>query len=284
MARQRRPDLTVEQARHLLEVIEGERLEAFYVLALTTGLRRGELLGLRWADVDLNSRQLYVRRALQRVGGKLRFVEPKTSTSLRAVVMPKLAVRHLARHRARQDAERLARGAAWKDYDLVFASSVGTPIEPRNVNRRWDELRERTGLDWLRLHDLRHGCATFMKGRGVASDATLRAWREDSAVRDAGPSAAGRRSRRPGEPAGQGSRDRTLLSQMPGCCIHSRCIRVQHDAARATKKRSDEGRRHHRPVVTLTYSAWLVNRSLPVWRQASPLGRSWKYSGTRRSG
>jgi integrase len=74
MARQRRPDLTVEQARHLLKVIEGERLEAFYVLALTTGLRRGKLLGLRWTDVDLNSRQLHVRRALQRIGGKLRFV------------------------------------------------------------------------------------------------------------------------------------------------------------------------------------------------------------------
>jgi integrase len=167
MAGQRRPDLTVEQARHLLEVIKGERLEAFYVLALTTGLRRGELLGLRWADVDLNSRQLHVRRALQRVGGKLRFVEPKTSTSVRVVVVPKLAVRHLAQHRARQDAERLARGAAWRDHDLVFASSVGTPIEPRNVNRRWDELRERASLDWLRLHDLRHGCATFMMAAGV---------------------------------------------------------------------------------------------------------------------
>ena len=114
-----------------------------YVLALTTGLRRGELLGLRWTDVDLNSRQLHVRRALQRVGGKLRFVEPKTSTSVRVVVVPKLAVRHLAQHRARQDAERLARGSAWRDHDLVFASSRGTPIEPRNVNRRWDELRER---------------------------------------------------------------------------------------------------------------------------------------------
>jgi len=167
MARQRRPDLTIEQARHLLEVIEGERLEAFYVLALTTGLRRGELLGLRWSDVDLNSRQLHVRRALQRVGGKLRFVEPKTSTSVRVVVVPKLAVRHLVQHKVRQDAERLKHGSAWRDHNLVFASSVGTPIEPRNVNRRWDELRERAGLDWLRLHDLRHGCATFMMAAGI---------------------------------------------------------------------------------------------------------------------
>jgi integrase len=167
MTRERRPDLTVEDARRLLKVIEGERLEAFYILALTTGLRRGELLGLRWSDVDLNSRQLHVRRALQRVGGKLRFVEPKTSTSLRIVVVPRLAVRHLAKHKARQDAERLALGAAWRDHNLVFASSRGTPLEPRNVNRRWDELRDRTGLDWLRLHDLRHGCATFMMAAGI---------------------------------------------------------------------------------------------------------------------
>jgi len=117
--------------------------------------------------VDLNSRQLHVRRALQRVGGKLRFVEPKTSTSVRVVVVPKLAVRHLVQHKVRQDAERLKHGSAWRDHNLVFASSVGTPIEPRNVNRRWDELRERAGLDWLRLHDLRHGCATFMMAAGI---------------------------------------------------------------------------------------------------------------------
>jgi integrase len=167
MARQRRPDLTVEDAGRLLRVIDGERLEAFYVLALTTGLRRGELLGLRWEDVNLTFRQLHVRRPLHRVDGKLRFVEPKTGSSLRVVVIPKLAVRSLTKHRARQDAERLARGEAWRDQGLVFASSVGTPVEPRNINRRWDELRGRAGLDGLRLHDLRHGCATFMLAAGV---------------------------------------------------------------------------------------------------------------------
>src|ERR1700722_1058032 len=74
---------------------------------------------------------------------------------------------HLVKHKARQDAERLALVPAWKDHDLVFASSRGTPLEPRNVNRRWDELRGPAGLDWLRLHDLRHGCATFMMAAGV---------------------------------------------------------------------------------------------------------------------
>ena len=88
--------------------------------------------------------------------------------------------------------------------------------------------------------------------------------REDGAVRDGGPGTAARRSRRQSEPAGPGGCDRTVLRRMSGCCSHSGCIRRKHDAARATKKRSDEGRCHYRPVVTLTHSAWLVNRSLPV--------------------
>jgi len=155
------------------DVIDGERLEALYVVALTTGLRRGERLALRWDDIDLGSRQLRVRRAMQRVDGKLRTVEVKTSSSRRTVVLPRLAVRHLQEHKKRQDGERLALGDAWREHGLVFASSIGTPIEPRNVNRRWDELRQRAGLDWLRLHDLRHGCATFLQVSGVAATASF---------------------------------------------------------------------------------------------------------------
>jgi integrase len=135
LIRDRRHDMTVEDARRLLSIIEGERLEAFFVLALTTGLRRGELLALRWEDVDLNSRQLRVRRALQRADGKLRIVEPKTSMSRRTVVLPKLAVRHLREHRKRQNVRRLALGEGWREHGLVFASTIGTPIEPRNINR-----------------------------------------------------------------------------------------------------------------------------------------------------
>ena len=82
-------------------------------------------------------------------------------------MLPRLAVRHLQEHKKRQDAERQALGEAWRDHGLVFASSIGTPVEPRNVNRRWDELRRRAGLDWLRLHDLRHGCATLLLAKGV---------------------------------------------------------------------------------------------------------------------
>ena len=87
---------------------DGERLEALYVLALTTGLRRGELLALRWDDIDLGSRQLHVCRAMQRVDGKLQIFEPKTSSSRRTVVLPRYAMRHLQEHKKRQDAERWA--------------------------------------------------------------------------------------------------------------------------------------------------------------------------------
>jgi integrase len=145
LARDHRPHLRLAEAKRLLQAIEGERLEALYVLALTTGLRRGELVALRWDDIDLTTRQLHVRRAMQRVGGKLQFVEPKTVSSLRTVVLPKLAVRHLQDHKKRQDAERAAIGGAWQEHGLVFPSSIGTPIEPRNVNRRWDELRKAAG-------------------------------------------------------------------------------------------------------------------------------------------
>jgi integrase len=104
--RQRRVGLDVAEAERLFEVISGERLEALYVLAL------------RWDDIDLGSRQLHVRRAMQRVNGKLRVVEPKTSSSRRTVVLPRLAVRHLQEHKERQDAERQALGEAWREHGL----------------------------------------------------------------------------------------------------------------------------------------------------------------------
>jgi len=112
--RQRRVGLDVAEAMRLFDVIKDERLEALYVLALTTGLRRGELLALRWDDIDLGSRQLHVRRAIQRIDGKLQVAEPKTSSSRRTVVLPRLAVRHLQEHKKRQDTERQALGETWR--------------------------------------------------------------------------------------------------------------------------------------------------------------------------
>lgn len=159
--------LTVAEARHFLVVVADDRLEALFVLALVMGLRRGEVLGLTWNDVDLDARTLHVRRSVQRVGGRLRLVEPKTHSSRRPVPMPATAVDVLTRHRERQAKERVAAGEVWQDNGLVFASTVGTLLEPRNVSRRFNQLRDRAGLPWLRLHDLRHGCATFLLAAGV---------------------------------------------------------------------------------------------------------------------
>ena len=143
----------------------------------------------------------------------------------------------------------------------------GRPI----TSRRYDGLWAHIGrvLPWVRtqqisMHWIRHTSLTWVEGRGVASDATFRAWREDDAVRDDGPETVGRRVPPRSEPAGQDGRDRTVLRQVPGCCSHSGCIRCKHDAAKGTKNRSDEGRCLYRPVTRLTHSAWLVNRSLPV--------------------
>ncbi|WP_235001027.1 site-specific integrase [Marinactinospora thermotolerans] len=133
-----------------------------YVLALCLGLRRGELLGLRWRDVNLETGRLEVVDTLQRVGGRLLLVPPKTEDSARTVPLPSLCVAALWEHRKRQLAERSAAGPAWRDHDLVFPSRRGTPLEPGNLRRSWHPLRSAAGLDGVRFHDLRHTCVTLL--------------------------------------------------------------------------------------------------------------------------
>jgi integrase len=136
------------------------------VLALTTGLRRGELLGLRWSDVDLDKRVLFVRQTVQRSDGVLRVVKPKTYRSARAVPLPRLACDSLERHKALQGQEEQDAGELWRGSGLCFGNTLGGPMEPRNVNRRFEIARKAAGLDWLRLHDLRHAFATFLIHNG----------------------------------------------------------------------------------------------------------------------
>jgi integrase len=163
----KRRALTVVEAQRLLVAARGDRLEALFVIALTMGLRRGELLGLKWCDLDPTDQVLRIERAVQRASGQLRFVEPKTLRSRHVLPVPQVAMAAFNGHRVRQARERLAAGDRWHDGDLIFASSVGTPMEPRNVNRRFNELRAQVDLDWLRLHDLRHACATYLLANGV---------------------------------------------------------------------------------------------------------------------
>jgi integrase len=159
--------LTTTQARAVLRAAAKHRLYALYVLALCLGLRRGELLGLHWTDIDLDGEKLEVIHTLQRIGGELRFVPPKTEDSARTVPLPPFCVAALREHRKRQFAERSAAWPDWHDQGLVFPSRRGTPMEPDNLRRSWAAIRNTAGLDAMRFHDLRHTCVTLLLDLGV---------------------------------------------------------------------------------------------------------------------
>src|SRR5664279_1435961 len=166
LSRTERRSLTPAEAGSLLSHLKGDRLEGVFIVALSTGLRRGEVLGLRWQDVDLPGRTLFVRQTVQRIGGELRFVPPKTHRSTRSMPLSELTIAAFTTQRVRQAEDRLLVGAAWEDNGLVFATHLGTPLEPRNVNRRFSAARSAAGLEWVRLHDLRHAFATFLLDQG----------------------------------------------------------------------------------------------------------------------
>jgi len=153
---------TPEEAVAFLEAIRGDRLETVFTVILALGLRRGEALGLRWDDVDLENGTLTVRRSLRRQDGRLTLVEPKTTRGRRTLVLPQFALTSLQGHRKRQVQERLLAGAGWTDTDFVFTSTVGTAIDPDNLSHRFKRILEKAGLRPQRLHDLRHCAATLM--------------------------------------------------------------------------------------------------------------------------
>jgi integrase len=158
---------TVDEARQVLDASSGHRLHAVWVLLLSMGFRKGECLGLRWSDVDLDEGSLRVRTIVQRVDGVLVLVEPKTPKSRRTIPLPAVCVSALREHRRRQAVERLKMGPSWLDLDMVFPTSVGTLFDPDNLNRELDKLCAKAGVPRIRVHDLRHTCATFLLTQGV---------------------------------------------------------------------------------------------------------------------
>jgi integrase len=148
-----------EQTRLLLRAAEGERLEALFVLAVHTGMRPGELLGLKWQDVDFEAARLRVNRALS--DGE--FTPPKRTKSRRSIDLTAGSIAALRAHRKRQLEEMMQKTGLWQDYGLVFSSSVGTPLSHRNVVRAFKDLLRHAGLpETTRLYDLRHTCATLL--------------------------------------------------------------------------------------------------------------------------
>ena len=168
--------LSAEQARALLAAARlprHARFEAMYVLAVTTGMRRGELFALRWVDVDLPGHALTVSGTLDRIRrpgqrSSLERTPPKTKTSMRRVPLTSTAVEALQRHQRRQDQETAYFGSDWVDSGLVFCNERGRPLEPSNfLQRSFGPLLEDAGVPHVRFHDLRHTAATLMAAQGV---------------------------------------------------------------------------------------------------------------------
>ena len=160
--------LSAEEARRLLEAASRDPLRALYVLAVHTGMRQGELLALKWSDVDLEAGKLGVRRTLTRESGHYALGEPKTKKSRRTIKLTGPAVAALREHLARQleQVERL--GDLYQDQGLIFTTDAGAPLNPSNIrNRSLPRLIAEAGLPKIRFHDLRHTCATLLLSRNV---------------------------------------------------------------------------------------------------------------------
>ena len=165
--------LTAEQAPILVAHCADDRLGPLFELAIATGMRQGELFGLRWEDVNWGRKTLSVRGALQRVDGRPTFVEPKTERSRRTIPLPSLALHALRAQQALQDELRLLAGERWQEWGLVFTSTRGTPLDASNANARLHKLLAEAGLPRQRFHDLRHCSASLLLQGGVGMRAIM---------------------------------------------------------------------------------------------------------------
>lgn len=161
--------LTVDQARQLLDHATDHRLHALWLVMLMLGLRPGEATGLTWADLDLDAAVIRVRRSLKLEAGHLVLDERlKTSKSRRSLDAPPSVIAALRSHRSRQAAERLEVGPLWSNPDdLVFTTTVGSPIDPNNLRRTFARLTERAGLGRWKPNELRHSAASIMSAAGL---------------------------------------------------------------------------------------------------------------------
>lgn len=137
------------------------------VLALTTGLRRGELIALKWSDTEFEASRLSVRRSLAVVNGRQVESDPKTRRGRRSVSFDAATLTALRQHRVEQAALRLALGPSFRDHDYIFPSESGKARHPDSVTKRFETLRRRAGLRRIRFHDLRHTHATLALQAGI---------------------------------------------------------------------------------------------------------------------
>ncbi|WP_089106924.1 tyrosine-type recombinase/integrase [Streptomyces hyaluromycini] len=160
--------LSADEARRFLTAAQGHRHAALFELALRTGLRKGELLGLRWEDLNLDAGTATIRRTLQRTRtGGLTTLPTKTISSERRIALPVSCVASLRAHRGHQACEKKKAGADWQGSGHVFTRSGGHPIEPATLTRHFNALLRNARLRPIRFHDLRHSTATLLLEQGV---------------------------------------------------------------------------------------------------------------------
>jgi len=158
---------TAAEVKGFLAAVNGGRLQALWRVAATTGLRRRELLGLRWADVDLTTRRIAVRQTLTSVGSQIIIGEPKTKRGKRSVALDGQTVTELSAWRQMQHAERMSWGSAWTNSGLVFTRENGTFIHPDLLSKWFVRYSREAGLTPIRFHDLRHTHASLALQAGV---------------------------------------------------------------------------------------------------------------------
>lgn len=158
---------SLDETLTFLEAARADPLYPAFVLAVALGLRRGEILGLQWQDIDLDRRTLTVRTTLHR-GGKELYLDTTKNRRARVIPIPLMCVAPLRWQRLRQAARKAAVGAMWHESDHVFTTGSGRPIEPRNLYRSFQRIAASAGLPPVRLHDTRHGCASLLFAAGVA--------------------------------------------------------------------------------------------------------------------
>ncbi len=160
--------LTLDQARRLLEGIQGHRLEAVLMMAMITGMRKGEILALRWSDVDFERQVLHVLRTVDYIP-PYGYVEnePKTQAGKRTIDLPAFFLEMLKQHRVKQSKQRLKVGEAWENRDLVFADLAGGYLNPIHVLRMFKKILQQAGLPHMHFHDLRHSAATILISMGI---------------------------------------------------------------------------------------------------------------------
>ena len=167
-----RPEIqswTPQLVRRYLDYTKDDRLIALWRLLATTGLRRGEALGLRWSDLDLDSARLSVRQSLLSFTHQSAvFGEPKSANSRRSIDLDSETVVKLRRWRVRVAQEQLRAGEAWNSSGLVFADEIGRPLNPQTVMRAFTRMSEAAGLPRIKLHGLRHSHATAMLAAGIS--------------------------------------------------------------------------------------------------------------------